>query len=120
MTKDRRNSRLELQRQRETLMQSVDATVLNTYKQISKFRKGISAGPCHPGLPCQACHVRIRPHVVSQVIGGRADHYLRAVATASPVLEAGCSLRSDVVVNPSFFEKLPMRIILSPCTRARR
>jgi predicted nucleic acid-binding Zn-ribbon protein len=50
-------------------MQSVDAAVLNTYKQISKFRKGIALARATQDS-CQACHVRIRPHVVSQVMAG--------------------------------------------------
>jgi len=68
VTKDR-EILTELQRQRETLMQSVDVAVLNTYKQISKFRKGIALARATQDS-CQACHVRIRPHVVSQVMAG--------------------------------------------------
>lgn len=60
---------VELQRQRETIMQSVDAAVLNTYRQISKFRKGVALARATQDS-CQVCHVRIRPHMVSQVMAG--------------------------------------------------
>jgi predicted nucleic acid-binding Zn-ribbon protein len=59
----------ELERQRDAVMQSVDPTVLATYRQISKFRKGVALARATQDS-CQACHVRIRPHVVSQVMAG--------------------------------------------------
>jgi len=68
VTKDR-EILAELERQRETLMQSVDASVLRTYRQISKFRNGVALARATQES-CQACHVRIRPHVVSQVMAG--------------------------------------------------
>ena len=96
VTKDR-EILTELQRQRETLIQSVESSVLNTYRQISKFRKGIVLARAAQDS-CQACHVRIRPHMVSQVMAG-TDHHLRQLQPHS-VLEAGCSLRSHFVDLP--------------------
>jgi uncharacterized protein len=68
VTKDRQIL-AELQQQREGLIQTVDSSVLNTYRQIGKFRKGIALARATQDS-CQACHVRIRPHVVSQVMAG--------------------------------------------------
>ncbi|MCI0419387.1 MAG: C4-type zinc ribbon domain-containing protein [Acidobacteria bacterium] len=59
----------ELQSQREAVMRSVDPAVLQTYRQIAKFRKGLALARATQDS-CQACHVRIRPHVVSQVMSG--------------------------------------------------
>src|SRR5262245_14195212 len=68
VTKDR-HILAELHQQREALIQTVDSSVLNTYRQIGKFRKGIALARATQDS-CQACHVRIRPHVVSQVMAG--------------------------------------------------
>ena len=68
VTKDR-DILAELQRQREMLVQTVDSGVLNTYRQIGKVRKGVALARATQDS-CQACHVRIRPHVVSQVMAG--------------------------------------------------
>jgi uncharacterized protein len=61
----------ELQNQRQSLMQSIDPKVLEVYTRIARFRKGVALAKATEDS-CQACHVRIRPHVLSQVISGNS------------------------------------------------
>jgi len=61
----------ELQNQRQSLMQSIDPNVLEVYTRIARFRKGVALAKATEDS-CQACHVRIRPHVLSQVISGNS------------------------------------------------
>jgi predicted nucleic acid-binding Zn-ribbon protein len=61
----------ELQNQRHVLMQSIDPKVLEVYTRIARFRKGVALAKATEDS-CQACHVRIRPHVLSQVISGNS------------------------------------------------
>jgi predicted nucleic acid-binding Zn-ribbon protein len=60
----------ELTAQRVSLMQSIDPQILVTYERIVKVRKVALARATQDA--CQACHVRIRPHVLSQVISGES------------------------------------------------
>jgi predicted nucleic acid-binding Zn-ribbon protein len=68
VTKDR-EILAELERQQDVLTRSVDPAVLSTYRRIGKSRKGVALARATQES-CQACHVRIRPHVVSQVMAG--------------------------------------------------
>jgi predicted nucleic acid-binding Zn-ribbon protein len=61
----------KLQNQRQSLMQSIDPKVLEIYTRIARFRKGVALAKATEDS-CQACHVRIRPHVLSQVISGNS------------------------------------------------
>jgi predicted nucleic acid-binding Zn-ribbon protein len=61
----------ELASQREGIIQSVDPGILTTYERIVKVRKGVALARATQGS-CQACHVRIRPHVISQVMSGES------------------------------------------------
>ncbi len=59
----------ELQGQREAIVQSVASDLLATYQRIVKARKGVALARATQES-CQACNVRLRPHVVSQVMSG--------------------------------------------------
>jgi predicted nucleic acid-binding Zn-ribbon protein len=61
----------ELQDRRENLLQSIEPESLDLYHRIVKVRKGVALARATQDS-CQACHVRIRPHVVSQVIAGES------------------------------------------------
>jgi predicted nucleic acid-binding Zn-ribbon protein len=60
----------ELRAQRAKIIQSIDPQILVTYERIVKVRKVALARATQDS--CQACHVRIRPHVLSQVISGES------------------------------------------------
>jgi uncharacterized protein len=62
---------VELQDRRENLLQSIEPESLDLYHRIVKVRKGVALARATQDS-CQACHVRIRPHVVSQVIAGES------------------------------------------------
>ena len=59
----------ELQNRRQNLIESVAPGVLETYNRIARFRKGVALARAN-GDSCQACHVRIRPQVLSQIMSG--------------------------------------------------
>jgi predicted nucleic acid-binding Zn-ribbon protein len=61
----------ELQDRRGILLQSIQPESLDLYHRIVKVRKGVALARATQDS-CQACHVRIRPHVVSQVIAGES------------------------------------------------
>jgi predicted nucleic acid-binding Zn-ribbon protein len=61
----------ELQSHRNALVRSVAPDILNTYQRIVKVRKGMALARATQDS-CQACHVRLRPHVLSQVISGES------------------------------------------------
>ena len=58
-----------LEEQRLSILQSVDKPVLDTYMRIISFRKGIALARAYQES-CQACHVRIRPQLLSHVMTG--------------------------------------------------
>lgn len=60
----------ELQIQRAGIVESVEPKILDTYNRIVA-RKGTALARATQDS-CQACHVRIRPHVVSQVMSGES------------------------------------------------
>jgi|KBSSwiStaDraftv2_1062776.scaffolds.fasta_scaffold91956_2 predicted nucleic acid-binding Zn-ribbon protein len=61
----------ELHTREEGIRRSVDVAVLSTYSRIVSFRKGVALARATQGS-CQVCHVRIRPHVISQVMSGES------------------------------------------------
>jgi predicted nucleic acid-binding Zn-ribbon protein len=61
----------ELQNVRQSLIDSVAPGVLETYNRIARFRKGVALARA-TGDSCQACHVRIRPQVLSQIMSGES------------------------------------------------
>ena len=58
-----------LEEQRQSILQSVEKAVLEAYVRISSFRKGIALARAYQES-CQACHVRIRPQLLSHVMTG--------------------------------------------------
>ena len=60
----------ELEGRRKNFLQSIQPKVLELYHHIVKVR-GVALARATQDS-CQACHVRIRPHVVSQVISGES------------------------------------------------
>jgi len=58
-----------LQNRRRDLIESVSPSVLEMYNRIARFRKGVALARAN-GDSCQACHVRIRPQVLSQIMSG--------------------------------------------------
>ena len=58
-----------LEEQRQAILQSVEKSVLESYVRISSFRKGISLARAYQES-CQACHVRIRPQLLSHIMTG--------------------------------------------------
>ncbi len=68
VTKDRKALK-DLHDSRGSTMQSVSEEVLSMYQRIVKARKGVALARV-ADESCQACHVRIRPHVISQVMSG--------------------------------------------------
>jgi predicted nucleic acid-binding Zn-ribbon protein len=59
----------ELRAQRQSLIQNVTPRLFETYTRIASFRKGVAIARAR-GDSCEACHVRIRPHVLSQIMSG--------------------------------------------------
>ena len=55
--------------QRQTILQSIEKSVLESYVRISSFRKGIALARAYEES-CQACHVRIRPQLLSHIMTG--------------------------------------------------
>jgi predicted nucleic acid-binding Zn-ribbon protein len=66
---DRKQIDAELTRlaaERSTAAATVDARTLALYEQLMKGRKGVAVARM-TGDICEACHVRLRPHVTQQV-----------------------------------------------------
>jgi uncharacterized protein len=61
----------ELGARRQSLVQEVNPSLLETYARIARFRKGVALARAR-GDSCEACHVRIRPQVLSQIMAGEA------------------------------------------------
>ena len=61
---DKELAHLSSERARES--REVDTTLLSKYSQLLKQRKGIAVSKM-TGDICDACHVRLRPHVTQQV-----------------------------------------------------
>ncbi len=58
-------ARLAHERSRE--VREVDAPMLAKYEQLLKQRRGIAVARMGVGEVCEACHVRLRPHVAQMV-----------------------------------------------------
>ncbi len=58
-----------LEEQRQSILQLIEKSVLDDYLRISSFRKGIALARAYQES-CQACHVRIRPQLLSHVMTG--------------------------------------------------
>jgi predicted nucleic acid-binding Zn-ribbon protein len=58
-------ARLSHERAQEA--RNVDAPVIAKYEQLLKQRKGIAVARMSGGEICEACHVRLRPHVAQMV-----------------------------------------------------
>jgi hypothetical protein len=58
-----------LEEQRQSILQSIEKSVLESYVRISSFRKGIALARAYEES-CQACHVRIRPQLLSHIMTG--------------------------------------------------
>jgi predicted nucleic acid-binding Zn-ribbon protein len=54
---------------RQSILQSIEKSVLESYVRISSFRKGIALARAYQES-CQACHVRIRPQLLSHIMTG--------------------------------------------------
>ncbi len=61
----------QLETQRQDLIRAVNPALLETYARIARFRKGVALARAR-GDSCEACHVRIRPQVLSQIMAGEA------------------------------------------------
>jgi uncharacterized protein len=61
----------ELGARRQSLVQEVNPSLLETYARIARFRKGVALARAR-GDSCEACHVRIRPQVLTQIMAGEA------------------------------------------------
>ena len=60
-----------LEEQRQSILQLIEKSVLDDYLRISSFRKGIALARAYQES-CQACHVRIRPQLLSRVMTGNS------------------------------------------------
>lgn len=58
-----------LEEQRQSILQSIEKSALESYVRISSFRKGIALARAYQES-CQACHVRIRPQLLSHIMTG--------------------------------------------------
>jgi hypothetical protein len=58
-----------LRNRRQSLIQNVTPGLFESYARIASFRKGVAIARAR-GDSCEACHVRIRPHVLSQIMSG--------------------------------------------------
>lgn len=58
-------ARLAHERSRE--IREIEAPVLAKYEQLLKQRRGIAVSRLSGGEVCEACHVRLRPHVAQMV-----------------------------------------------------
>jgi len=61
----------ELEARRHSLVQDIPATLLETYARIARFRKGVAMARARRDS-CEACNVRIRPQVLSQIMSGES------------------------------------------------
>jgi len=64
-TLDTELTRLAGERARE--VREIEAPVLAKYEQLLKQRRGVAVSKLSGGEICEACHVRLRPHVAQQV-----------------------------------------------------
>ncbi len=65
-------TRIELdgrQREADALIALVTPEVYETYRKIASVRKGVALA--RAGENCRGCHVRVRPSVLGQVMGGK-------------------------------------------------
>ena len=65
-------TRIELdgrQREADALIALVTPEVYETYRKIAAVRKGVALAGA--GENCRGCHVRVRPSVLGQVMGGK-------------------------------------------------
>jgi predicted nucleic acid-binding Zn-ribbon protein len=62
---DKEVARLTHDRQQEA--RNIDAPLMAKYEQLLKQRKGVAIARMSAGEICEACHVRLRPHVTQQV-----------------------------------------------------
>ena len=65
-------TRIELdgrQREADALIALVTPEVYETYRKIAAVRKGVALA--RAGENCRGCHVRVRPSVLGQVMGGK-------------------------------------------------
>ncbi len=60
-----------LQAQRAELARTVEPRLLTTYETVAKGRKGLGMARVVDGL-CEACRVRLRPHLYNQLRAGDA------------------------------------------------
>ena len=72
MRKEVEETKIELARREEeagALIALIAPEVYQTYRKIAGVRKGVALARAEEN--CQGCHVRIRPSVLSQVMGGK-------------------------------------------------
>ena len=70
LTADRATLEKELARlthERAQEAKNVDAPLMAKYEQLLKQRKGVAIARMGTGEICEACHVRLRPHVAQQI-----------------------------------------------------
>jgi len=60
-----------LQAARAELVKTIEGRLLTTYETVAKGRKGIGIARVVDGL-CEACRVRLRPHLYNQLRAGDA------------------------------------------------
>ena len=60
---------LDIEKERDTLIKLISPEVYRIYRSISDIRKGI--GLARATESCQGCHVRIRPSILSRVMGNQ-------------------------------------------------
>ena len=80
--KEIEETRIELdRRQREAgaLIALIDPEIYGTYRKIATVRKGVALARAAEEN-CQGCHVRIRPSVLGQVMGGKQIVYCDSCA----------------------------------------
>jgi predicted nucleic acid-binding Zn-ribbon protein len=51
---------------RQSLAAEIDRTLLATFEQVAKGRKGIAVSEAREGM-CMICHVRLRPQMFNEV-----------------------------------------------------
>jgi predicted nucleic acid-binding Zn-ribbon protein len=52
--------------ERQQLAVEIDRTVLSTFEQVAKIRRGVAVAQARNGL-CTICHVRLRPQVFNEI-----------------------------------------------------
>jgi predicted nucleic acid-binding Zn-ribbon protein len=58
-----------LKAERDALVQTIEPRLLATFESVMKGRKGVAMARAVDGL-CEACRVRIRPHLYNQIRSG--------------------------------------------------